>query len=110
MTCAASIEILVQKLMNAIKEQLHRTLLMIQAYLNNAQKKYLNKTQEAVNLWLRDLEAVAFDANNILDEIMFHLLHQKLISRPKKLAPRIKQINMAFDSMNQRQPELAFKA
>ncbi|KAL1548302.1 putative disease resistance protein RGA4 [Salvia divinorum] len=139
MSCA-SIEILVQKLINAFKEelslirvldedvqQLHRTLLMIQVYLNNAQKECFN-TQEAVKFWLRDLEAVAFDADNILDEITYHLLHNKLqktmtpldkdkvlsflnhISHPKNMTPRIKQINMAFDSMNQKANRLGLKS
>ncbi|XP_047945042.1 putative disease resistance protein RGA4 [Salvia hispanica] len=132
MSSAASIEILVQKLMTAFKEelsvirvldeeaqQLHITLVMIQGYLNYVQKDCF-MIQEAVNTWLKELEEMAFNADSVLDEITYHLLHNKLhkmkapmdkdkvlsflnhISRPQNMAPRIKQINKDFDSMNQR--------
>ncbi|XP_047967186.1 putative disease resistance protein RGA3 [Salvia hispanica] len=86
---SASIEVLLQNLINLFSEeysllrsfdedaqQLQRTLGMIQAYLNDAEKKSI--TQDAVKLWLRELEAVAFDAENILDELSYHLLHKKV--------------------------------
>ncbi|KAG6436209.1 hypothetical protein SASPL_101094 [Salvia splendens] len=57
-------------------QQLQRTLGMIQAYLNDAEKKSI--TQDAVKIWLRELEAVAFDADNVLDELNYHLLHKKV--------------------------------
>ncbi|XP_047956509.1 putative disease resistance protein RGA3 [Salvia hispanica] len=126
---AAAIEVVVQNLINVLKEeyslirgldgdaqQLQRTLGMIQAFLNDAEKKSI--TQDAVKFWLRDLEAVAFDADNVLDELSYHLLHKKVkkmmklkdraasyfssfnrSSRRRNMAHAIKKINAEFESM-----------
>ncbi|XP_057772128.1 disease resistance protein RGA2-like [Salvia miltiorrhiza] len=129
-TSCAVIEILVQKLMKTFKEelslirgvdedaqQLQMTLVMIQGYLNNAQNY---STKDDVKTWLRELEAVAFGADDVLDELSYHLLHNKVnkmktlvdkdkvlsslnhIGRPRNTAPKIKQINTPFDSMNKK--------
>ncbi|XP_057772413.1 putative disease resistance protein RGA3 [Salvia miltiorrhiza] len=98
---AAAIEVLVQNVINVFKEersllrgldgdaqQLQRTLGMIQAYLNDAEKKSI--TQDAVKIWLRELEAVAFDADNVVDELSYHLLHKRVnkMKTPKdKISP-----------------------
>ena len=100
---------------------------MIQAYLNDAEKKSI--TQDAVKLWLRELEAVAFDAENILDELSYHLLHKKVkkmksskdkvlscfssfngILRRRNMAHTIKQINANFESMNKRATDLGIQS
>ncbi|XP_057772132.1 putative disease resistance protein RGA1 isoform X2 [Salvia miltiorrhiza] len=133
---SAAIEVLVQNLINVFKEersllrgldgdaqQLQRTLVMIQAYLNDAEKKSI--TQDAVKIWLTELEAVAFDADNVVDELSYHLLHKKVnkmktrkdkvlscfsslnhISLRRNMALRIKQINATFESMNKRATDL----
>ncbi|KAG6383409.1 hypothetical protein SASPL_156839 [Salvia splendens] len=95
---SAAIDVLVQNLINLFKDeysllrgldedaqQLQRTLGTIQAYLNDAEKKSI--TQDAVKIWLRELEAVAFDADNVLDELSYHLLHKKV---KKMMTPKAK--------------------
>ena len=85
---SAAIEVLLQNLINLFKDectllrgldedaqQLQRTLRMIQAYLNDAEKKSI--TQDSVKIWLRELEAVAFDADNVLDELSLSSSPQK---------------------------------
>ncbi|XP_047965208.1 putative disease resistance protein RGA1 [Salvia hispanica] len=139
---AAAIEVLVQNLINVLKEeysllrgldedaqQLQMTLGMIQAYLNDAEKKSI--TEDAVKFWLRKLEAVAFDADNALDELSYHLLHKKVkkmktanakdkvlscfssfnnISHQRNMAHTIKKINADFESMNKRATDLGLQS
>ncbi|XP_047955341.1 putative disease resistance protein RGA3 isoform X2 [Salvia hispanica] len=139
---SAAVEVLVQNLINLFKEeysllrgldkdahQLQRTLETIQAYLKDAEKKSI--TQEAVKIWLRELEAVAFDADNVLDELSYHLLHIKVkkmktpedkdkvlscfspingIFRRRSLAHTIKQINANFECMNKRATNLGIQS
>ncbi|XP_057772127.1 disease resistance protein RGA2-like [Salvia miltiorrhiza] len=137
---AAAIEILLQSLINVFKEehsllrgldedaqQLQTTLGIIQGYLNDAEKKSI--TQDAVKIWLRKLEALAFDADNVVDELSYHLLHKKVnkmksrkdkvlscfsslnhISRPRNMALRIKQINTSFENMNKTATELGLQS
>ncbi|XP_042030920.1 putative disease resistance protein RGA3 isoform X1 [Salvia splendens] len=139
---SAAIEVLVQNLINLFKDeysllrgldedalQLQRTLGMIQAYLNDAEKKSI--TQDAVKIWLRELEAVAFDADNVLDEVSYHLLHKKVnkmkssskyklllspfssfngISRRRNMAHKIKQINANFESIKKRATDLGIQS
>ncbi|KAG6393593.1 hypothetical protein SASPL_147837 [Salvia splendens] len=139
---SAAIEVLVQNLINLFRDeyslfrgfdedaqQLQRTLGMIQAYLNDAEKKSI--TQDAVKIWLRELEAVAFDADNVLDELSYHLLHKKVkkmktpqakdkvlsclspfngILRRRNMAHTIKQINVTFECMNKRATDLGIQS
>ncbi|XP_047966054.1 putative disease resistance protein RGA3 [Salvia hispanica] len=137
---SAAIEVLVQNLINLFKDeysllrgfdedtqQLQRTLGMIQAYLKDAEKKSI--TQEAVKIWLRELEAVAFDADNVLDELSYHLLHQKVhkmksskdkvlscfssfngILHRRDMAHTIKRINATFECMNKRATDLGIQS
>ncbi|KAL1535480.1 putative disease resistance protein RGA3 isoform X1 [Salvia divinorum] len=137
---SAAVEVLVQNLINLFKDeysllrgldedsqQLQRTLGTIQAYLNDAEKKSI--TQDSVKNWLRELEAVAFDADKVLDELSYHLLHKKVhkmktskdkvlscfssfnaISRLRDMAHAIKQINADFESMNKRALDLGLQS
>ncbi|KAG6395420.1 hypothetical protein SASPL_146065 [Salvia splendens] len=139
---SAAIEVLVQNLINLFKDeysllrgldkdaqQLQRTLETIQAYLNDAEKKSI--TQDSAKIWLRDLEAVAFDADNVLDELSYHLLHKKVkkmktpkgkdkvlscfspfngIMRRRNMAHTIKQINTTFESMKKTATELGLES
>ncbi|KAG6395410.1 hypothetical protein SASPL_146055 [Salvia splendens] len=139
---SAAIEVLVQNLINLFKDeysllrgldkdaqQLQRTLETIQAYLNDAEKKSI--TQDSAKIWLRDLESVAFDADNVLDELSYHLLHKKVkkmktpkgkdkvlscfspfngIMRRRNMAHTIKQINTTFESMKKTATELGLES
>ena len=138
----AGVEVLVQNLINFLKEeysllrgleedaeQLQETLKMIQAYLSDAEKK---STTEAVKIWLRQLEAVAIDADNVLDELNYHFLYKEVrkmdapkpknkvlsclsscsrsrISRCCKMAHNIKQINVNFKSVNIKATQLGLQ-
>ncbi|XP_042028871.1 putative disease resistance protein RGA3 isoform X2 [Salvia splendens] len=138
----AAIEVLVQNLINVFKQeyflvrgldgdarQLQRTLGMIQAYLSDAENKSI--TQQAVKIWLGELEAVAFDADNVMDELSYHLLHKKVkkmmapkakdkvilsfssfnrVSRRRNMAHTIKQINTTFEAMNKRASDLGLQS
>ncbi|KAL1535406.1 hypothetical protein AAHA92_28184 [Salvia divinorum] len=126
----AGIKILVEKLMDVLKkeysglfrslkgdlENLQRTLGMIEAYLSDADNKSII-TQQTVKIWLSDLENLAFDADNVLDELNYHLLRKKInkmkiyvvpfspvyrILRKHKMARKIKKINANFESMSNR--------
>ncbi|KAL1535472.1 putative disease resistance protein RGA4 [Salvia divinorum] len=137
---SAAVEVLVQNLINLFKDeysllrgldedaqQLQRTLGTIQAYLNDAEKKSI--TQDSVKIWLRELEDVAFDADNVLDKLSYHILHKKVhkmksskvkvvscfssfnaISRRRDTAHTIKQINADFESMNKRALDLGLQS
>ncbi|XP_042030385.1 disease resistance protein RGA2-like [Salvia splendens] len=101
---------------------------MILGHLSDAQKKFI--TQDAVKSWLRELVALAFDADNVLDELRYHRLHKEVkkmmatkakdkvlsffssfngISRRLNMAHTIKQINADFKSMNQRAKDLGLQ-
>ncbi|XP_047964467.1 putative disease resistance protein RGA1 [Salvia hispanica] len=129
----AGIKILVEKLMDVLKkeysrlfrslkgdlENLQKTLRMIEAYLSDADNKAI--TQQLVKIWLSDLEGLAFDADNVLDELNYHLLRKKIkkskiyevpvspiyrILRKHKMARTIKKINANFEFMTKRAADL----
>ncbi|XP_047966029.1 uncharacterized protein LOC125210529 [Salvia hispanica] len=138
---SAAIEVLLQNLINAIKEeyslirdlnedaqQLQKTLALILAFLSDAKKKFI--AEDAVKVWLRELEALAFDADNVLDELSYHRLHKEVkrmmatkakdkvlsfftsfngISRRLNMAHTIKQINATFECMNKKALDLGLK-
>ncbi|KDO46212.1 hypothetical protein CISIN_1g047894mg, partial [Citrus sinensis] len=56
-----------------------RKLKMIQAVLNDAEEKQL--TDEAVKMWLDDLQDLAYDAEDILDEFATQALESKLMAK-----------------------------
>ncbi|XP_047939314.1 putative disease resistance protein RGA3 [Salvia hispanica] len=137
---SASTEVLVQHLINVCKEeysltrgldgaaqQLKRTLGMIQAYLKDAEKKSI--TQDSVRSWLKELESVAFEADNVLDEHCYHLHHKTVhnmksfkdkvlscfssfyvILHRRNMAHAIKQINAEFGSMNKTALDLGLQS
>ncbi|KAL3507459.1 hypothetical protein ACH5RR_032841 [Cinchona calisaya] len=57
-------------------EKLKETLTMIQAFLEDAEKKQV--TERAVKLWLDKLERVAFNAENLLDDFNYEILRHKV--------------------------------
>ncbi|EYU34177.1 hypothetical protein MIMGU_mgv1a021147mg [Erythranthe guttata] len=87
---------------------------MIQSFLNDAEKKQV--TDETVKLWLRKLEGVAFDADNLLDELNYQHLSKKLHTEYRigkkvrdfiphsinhlKMALRIRDINKNMEDIN----------
>ncbi|KAL7106404.1 hypothetical protein ACP275_07G111500 [Erythranthe tilingii] len=81
---------------------------MIKDFLDDADKQQI--TREAVKRWLKKLEVVAFDADNVLDEINYQLLSNQIqtkvrgfILRPIrriKMARKIKDINQNLEEIN----------
>lgn len=55
-----------------------RKLKMIQAVLSDAEEKQL--TDEAVKMWLDNLQDLAYDAEDILDEFATQALERKLMA------------------------------
>ncbi|XP_031259744.1 putative disease resistance RPP13-like protein 1 [Pistacia vera] len=58
-------------------KQWKRKFLMIQAVLNDAEEKQL--TNEAVKVWLEDLQDLAYDVDDILDEYATQVLERELM-------------------------------
>ncbi|XP_057778291.1 putative disease resistance protein RGA4 [Salvia miltiorrhiza] len=128
---AAVLQVLVQNLVDLCKkeisqirgvrkdaEKLAGSLDMIKKFLNDAEKRDI--TGEAVKGWLEKLEDVAFDADNVLDEINYHNLSKQIkpaepeeekvpscfscfkhISRSRNMALKIKEINEKLESINE---------
>ncbi|XP_027166490.1 putative disease resistance protein RGA3 [Coffea eugenioides] len=127
----STVQVLVEKAINLASEQialfvgfkkdlekLKTTLTRIQAVLHDAEKKQV--TEESVKLWLRELEAVAFDVGNLLDDINYEMLRRKVelqnqmkrkvcfffsLSNPIafrcKMANKIQKINMDLKRINE---------
>ncbi|XP_057778268.1 disease resistance protein RGA2-like [Salvia miltiorrhiza] len=82
-------------------------------------------TSEAVKSWLENLENVAFDADNVLDEVNYHILSKQIkpaepekekvpscfscfkhISRSRNMALKIKEINENLEFINKEAAKL----
>ncbi|XP_057781513.1 putative disease resistance protein RGA3 [Salvia miltiorrhiza] len=136
---AAAVEVLVQNLIDLCKKEISQirdlkkdaaklaaSLKTIQKFLNDAEKRDI--TGEAVKGWLEKLEDVAFDADNVLDEINYHILSKqfkpaepeeekvpscfsrlsccKNLSRSRNMALKIKEINENLESINKEATDL----
>ncbi|CAA2955292.1 disease resistance RGA3 [Olea europaea subsp. europaea] len=97
---------------------------MIKKVLEDAGKRQV--TEEAVKLWLKNLQDVAYDADNVLDVINYENLHREIRSQkmPKvcldfsfyrplafrwKIAHKIKEINVNFEGINKRANDLGLR-
>ncbi|XP_057957196.1 putative disease resistance protein RGA3 [Malania oleifera] len=58
-------------------KNLGESLTMIQAILRDAQKRQVIK-EEAIQIWLKDLEERAYDAEDVLDEFSYELLRRQV--------------------------------
>ncbi|XP_027166500.1 putative disease resistance protein RGA3 [Coffea eugenioides] len=128
---SSTIEVLVEKAINLASEQigqfvgfkkdlekLQDTLKLIQAVLRDAEKELV--TKEFVKRWLENLERVAFDAENLLDDINYEMIRRKVkiqnqmkrkvclffsLSNPIafrcKMACKIHKINMNLKRINE---------
>ncbi|KAL3642180.1 hypothetical protein CASFOL_012995 [Castilleja foliolosa] len=137
------IQILLENLITLSKEQiglvryfkndlktLQNTFSMVNDVLHDAEKRQV--TDRAVKRWLRELEDLAFDADNVIDEFNYHLLSKKVgatknktmtkkvqsffsssndnpISYRLKLGRRIKDINEGLKSINQQASEFGLQ-
>nr|XP_027120745.1 putative disease resistance protein RGA3 [Coffea arabica] len=98
-------EVLVEKAINLASEQIRQfvdfkkdleklknTLKLIQAVLCDAEKEQV--TKELVKRWLENLERVAFDAGNLLDDINYEMIRRKVeiqnqMKRKSQTAPAL---------------------
>ncbi|XP_057781527.1 putative disease resistance protein RGA3 [Salvia miltiorrhiza] len=96
----------------------------IQKFLNDAEARTI--PGDAVKSWLKKLEDVAFDADNVLDELNYHLLSKQIehtetmmekvlsccsssfnsIARTRNMALKIKEINENLESINKEATDL----
>ncbi|XP_057778376.1 disease resistance protein RGA2-like [Salvia miltiorrhiza] len=132
LAAAAVLQALVQNLIDLSKKEisirhLHKdaaklagNLDMIKNFLYDAEMRSI--TSKAVKSWLKKLEDVAFDADNVLDEINYHILSKQIkpkktkvpscfscfnhISRSRNMALKIKEINENLESINKEAAEL----
>ncbi|CDP19917.1 unnamed protein product [Coffea canephora] len=72
-------------------ETLRGSVAMIQAVLADAEEKQTH--DQAVQLWLQRLEAVAFDAENLLDELNYEALHRQLVGKISDINKKLNKIN-----------------
>ncbi|CDP17344.1 unnamed protein product [Coffea canephora] len=93
-------------------ETLRESVAMIQAVLADAEKKQI--CDQAVQLWLRRLEGVAFDAENLLDELNYEVLRCQLVGKVRsfilssdinivfqwRMASKIRDINKKLNKIN----------
>ncbi|KAL3615241.1 hypothetical protein CASFOL_040902 [Castilleja foliolosa] len=133
----ATIQVLLENLITLSKEQiglvrnfkndlekLKQTISMVNDFLHDAEKRQV--ADRAVKRWLRDLEALAFEADNVFDEFNYHLLSKKVgptrnksvkkkvqslfpCSYRLKLGRKIKGINDKFESINQTASKLGLQ-
>ncbi|XP_027114093.1 putative disease resistance protein RGA3 [Coffea eugenioides] len=129
----SSVQVLVEKAINSASEQiglfvgfkndlekLKYGLTLIQPVLHDAEEKQV--TQEFMKRWLEKLEAVAFDAGNLLDDINYEMIRRRVeiqnqmnkkvcffffsLSSPiafrcNLMANKIQQINMDLNRINE---------
>ncbi|KAL7145622.1 hypothetical protein ABFS83_07G097900 [Erythranthe nasuta] len=124
----AALGVLLPKLISVLEKQidlfrdfkkdlkkLRSSITMIQSFLNDAENKQI--TNGTVKLWLHKLEGVAFDADNVLDELDYqhlsetihhtqHKIKKKVRfffprnTRRLKMARKIKDINKNLEEIN----------
>ncbi|XP_057781455.1 disease resistance protein RGA2-like isoform X3 [Salvia miltiorrhiza] len=139
---AAVLQTLVQNVIDLCKKEISQirdldknaaklttSLKTIQKFLNDAETR--NITSEAVKDWLKNLEDVAFDADNVLDEINYNILSKQIkpaepeeekvpscfpcfscfkdISCSRNMALKIKEINENLESINKEAAELGLR-
>ncbi|XP_057778288.1 putative disease resistance protein RGA3 [Salvia miltiorrhiza] len=111
-------------------EKLTKSLETIQKYLKDAETRDIT-SELAVKEWLKKLEDVAFDADNVLDELNYHILSDQIkpaepeeekipscfsrlscfsccknLSRSRNMALKIKDINEHLESINKEATDL----
>nr|XP_027076196.1 putative disease resistance protein RGA3 [Coffea arabica] len=93
-------------------ETLRGSVAMIQAVLADAEEKQTH--DQAVQLWLQRLEVVAFDAENLLDELNYEVLRRQLVGKVRsfilssditivfrwRMASKISDINKKLNKIN----------
>ncbi|XP_027120759.1 putative disease resistance protein RGA3 [Coffea arabica] len=92
-------------------ESMKESLAMIRAVVADAEEKQGH--DQAVNLWLKRLEGVAFDADNVLDELNYEFIRRQLKGKVCffpvscgtnlhwRMASKVKNVNLKLKMINQ---------
>ncbi|KAL3641607.1 hypothetical protein CASFOL_012422 [Castilleja foliolosa] len=104
-------------------KKLQKTFSMVNDFLHDAEKRQV--TDSVVKRWLRELEDLAFDADNVIDDINYRLLSKKVGANKServkrkvksifsgyrlKLGKDIKEINDKFETINQTASKLGLQ-
>ncbi|OVA05164.1 Leucine-rich repeat [Macleaya cordata] len=108
--------------------KLRQTFIDIKAVLNDADKKQVEN--KAIQIWLRDLKDIAYDAEDVLDDFQYEALRHELESQGRirnkvrnsfsisnnpfvfrrKIAHKIKDINQMLDEIARRKSMLQLTA
>ncbi|XP_057778308.1 putative disease resistance protein RGA3 [Salvia miltiorrhiza] len=135
------LQVLVQNLIDLSKKEISQirgldkdaaklaeSLDVIKNFLKDAETRDI--ISDAVKSWLKKLENEAFDADNVLDELNYHILSKKIkatkpmkakvlssfsssfnsIARRRKMAVRIQEINENLESIKKEATELGLVA
>ncbi|GLT33374.1 hypothetical protein SLA2020_079700 [Shorea laevis] len=91
---------------------LRNSLKMIQSMINDAERKQGEKSDDPVRLWLQDLQRLAYDVEDVLDECDYEHLRCCVETRGEKkrkrssitsdIVDKIKDINVSFDELKER--------
>ncbi|GKA52200.1 NB-ARC domains-containing protein [Tanacetum coccineum] len=71
-------------------KKLGRTLSRIQALLNDAWNKEI--TNEAVQVWLNDLQHLAYDIDDILDDLATEAMHNELTEQSRASTSKVRKL------------------
>ncbi|KAL0456769.1 UNVERIFIED_CONTAM: Disease resistance protein RGA2 [Sesamum latifolium] len=85
----ATVKVLVDKLLAVATEEfgltlgvkneltkLNKSFAMVQAFLNDAARRQVE--EEAVDLWLKNLENIAYEVDNLLDQFNYEIIRRKV--------------------------------
>ncbi|KAL0462034.1 UNVERIFIED_CONTAM: Disease resistance protein RGA2 [Sesamum latifolium] len=99
----SAVQVLVQKLIAVASEEiglilgvkeelatLKDSFTRIQAFLNDASKRQVE--EEAAKLWLKDLESIAYEAENLLDEFNYEIVRRK-VEIKNQMKRKLKTVN-----------------
>ncbi|KAK4425669.1 putative disease resistance protein RGA4 [Sesamum alatum] len=90
----ATVQVLVEKLIAVAAEE-------IGLIFGDASRRQFE--DEVVKLWLRNLQDVAYEADNLLDEFNYEIIRRKVEIRnqmSERMAHKIKDVNMKLEKVN----------
>ncbi|GKV04436.1 hypothetical protein SLEP1_g16589 [Rubroshorea leprosula] len=95
----------------AQRTKLRDSLKFIQSMINDAERKQGKESDDSVRLWLRDLQRLAYDAEDVVDECDYEHLRCRVETSGEKrkrssftsdILDKIKDINVRFDELKER--------
>ncbi|KAK4406085.1 Disease resistance protein RGA2 [Sesamum angolense] len=126
----ATVKVLVDKLLAVATEEigltlgvkneltkLNKSFAMVQAFLNDAARRQVE--EEAINLWLKNLESISYEVDNLLDQFNYEIIRRKVEIRNQmsrkvrffssanpllfrsKISQKIMDVNMRLKMVNE---------